>query len=440
MAGMLTLIYVSGAAVMFFKLPSAGWLQKAFLGAYGWKDRREFYRQPVVQLLPKEITIGRDQPGRTFDGYTLCTFVPATGASSQVVLLDMSGKIVHRWDIPFSKVWPDPVHLGGPMADSEVCIFGCHLYANGDLLVVYHAGLNRLPHGGGLARIDKHSHVIWKYDGKTHHHVSVGDDGTIYAIQNDLVCKMPEGLERIAVPALLDALVMLSPDGELLSEPIGLLEVLHNSPYAALLTTAMTAKSPQEGASELPREDLPPDGYQQDVLHTNFVNVGTPKLAEKFPRFQAGQVLVSMRELDTLMVLDPRSRSVVWASRGPWRRQHHGELLDNGHLLIFDNLGSPLGSRVLEYDPETDAIPWSYPDPSGEQFFNIQRGYCQRLPNGNTLIVNSQTMNTIGGDIREVTPAGEIVWQCNFPAILHLARRYGPQELQFFKAGQRPRT
>ena len=113
------------------------------------------------------------------------------------------------------------------------------------------------------------------------------------------------------------------------------------------------------------------DTRYRDVLHTNALRVLSSALAPKFPMFKAGQLLISPRNLDALLVLDPDTGKIVWAARGPWRAQHDPSFLDNGHLLLFDNLGSPRGSRVLEYDPLTQAFPWTYPGENGRPFARV---------------------------------------------------------------------
>jgi arylsulfotransferase ASST len=130
------------------------------------------------------------------------------------------------------------------------------------------------------------------------------------------------------------------------------------------------------------------------------VQVLTSDLAPKFPAFKAGQVLISCRHLSTMAVLDVDKGSVVWAARGPWQGQHDPHFLDNGRLLLFDNRGRPTGSRVLEYDPATQGFPWSYSGENWRPLYSNERGMTQRLPNGNTLVVNSE-----GGEILEVAPA-----------------------------------
>ena len=103
-----------------------------------------------------------------------------------------------------------------------------------------------------------------------------------------------------------------------------------------------------------------------------------------------------------------------------------------GNILIFDNggwagygapnPGSPTGfhnalrdySRVLEIDPTTLEIVWSYtPIEAGlvhpldsNRFYSPFISSAQRLPNGNTLITEGS-----GGRLIEVTPDHEIVWE-----------------------------
>ncbi len=172
---------------------------------------------------------------------------------------------------------------------------------------------------------------------------------------------------------------------------------------------------------------------RRDVLHVNAVEVLSREMAAHFPMFRPGHLLISLRHLDAIVVLDPDTGKVVWAARGPWRGQHDPSFLPNGHLLLFDNLGSPKGSRVLEYDPQTQAFPWAYPGAKDAPFVSKVRGTCQRLPGGNTLIVNS-----VGGEVFEVTADREKVWSCTFGGTeVYSARRYSPDSVPFVKGAPR---
>jgi len=178
-------------------------------------------------------------------------------------------------------------------------------------------------------------------------------------------------------------------------------------------------------------------GSKGDLFHANSVKILSQARASRFPLFRAGQVLISLRSLHTIVVLDVRRRSVVWAARGMWRLQHDAEFLDNGHLLLFDNYGSTKGCRVIEYDPVSQAIPWVYSHADSSPFHAFFRGMKQRLPNGNTLIVDPEA-----GRLLEVTANKDVAWECfcvptsetgeRRPRITG-ARRYAADELSFLK-------
>ena len=101
---------------------------------------------------------------------------------------------------------------------------------------------------------------------------------------------------------------------------------------------------------------------------------------------------------------------------------------------------------MIEYDPVTQAVPWVYSDADSGPFHAAFRGMKQRLPNGNTLIVDPDNRRLL-----EVTQGKELVWEyfCPFssaPAnqqagVLAItgARRYNTDELTFLKGGARAR-
>jgi hypothetical protein len=433
---MMSLAYVLGAAVMFFHLPSSNFLDKAFTGARAWNERRQISESISDQdqeLTPAATATLVDQPDKTFDGFTLYTCSSTEANSSRAFLINMRREVVHKWSLSFSQIWPHPSHLRGPVQDSLVCIFACHPYPNGDLLVVLH-GLEQIANGYGLIKLDKDSNVLWKYAANIHHDVDVGDDGTIYAIQHDIADDMPAGLEFIPTPCLVDSLVLLGPDGTLKKKPIPILEAFRDSRYRALLDCLERGprRKPAPGAPAGPHFDE--KTLMRDAVHMNSVAVLRHGLAPRFPAFKAGQVLFSLRHLDAVGVLDPDSGALVWAARGPWHAQHDAQFLDNSRLLIFDNGGLLKGSRVLEYDPQTQAIPWSYSGEGRTPFYTSEKGMSQRLSNGNTLIVNSEA-----GELLEVTRGKEVVWSCVVHSFINTARRYSADQLPFLKGGVRAR-
>ena len=80
---------------------------------------------------------------------------------------------------------------------------------------------------------------------------------------------------------------------------------------------------------------------------------------------------------------------------------------------MFDNGRSSGFSRILELDPIEKKNVWDYnSDGSVEGFYTARSGSCQRLPNDNILISQSQS-----GRVFEITRDGEIVWEYYNPNV-----------------------
>jgi hypothetical protein len=325
------------------------------------------YLQGYRPAEDRPVVIERD-PAAAFQGLNLYV----SGHAAEAVLMDMSGRTLHRWRYPLRRLWPDLA------ADPEMAKLEywrrAYLYPNGDLLAIYE--------GLGLVKLDARSRVLWAYRGGIHHDLFVAADGTIWVLDRE-----GKIIPRInpAAGVLEDFVTVLSPAGRLLRK-LSILRCFERSPYAALLQ-----RMPRSG----------------DIFHTNTIEVLDGRFADRSPAFRAGNILVSVLKLDALAILDPERRTVAWARTGIWRRQHQPTFLAGGHLLLFDNLGAARDrSRVLELEPLSGRVLWSYGGGRGVDLFSKTLGSCQRLPNGNTLITESEN-----GRALEVTPAGRTVWE-----------------------------
>ncbi len=67
---------------------------------------------------------------------------------------------------------------------------------------------------------------------------------------------------------------------------------------------------------------------------------------------------------------------------------------------------------MIELNPFTEKIEWQYTAEPPQLFFSETRGSAQRLPNGNTLITESDK-----GRVFEITRRGELVWEFYSPQI-----------------------
>jgi hypothetical protein len=125
------------------------------------------------------------------------------------------------------------------------------------------------------------------------------------------------------------------------------------------------------------------------------------------PIYSLSNILFCSRHQDVIGIMDWSTKKLIWVwGRGQLLGPHDATMLANGHILLFDNGLSRAWSRVIELDPVSNKIVWQYTAPNKKDFFTKARGSNQRLPNGNTLISQSDS-----GRAFEVTPAGDIVWE-----------------------------
>ena len=176
-----------------------------------------------------------------------------------------------------------------------------------------------------------------------------------------------------------------------------------------------------------------------DWLHTNSATYVGPNhwFDDGDERFAPDNVIISSRQASVIAIV-ARDGSIVWRLGPDYTQsdksrairqvigQHHVHMIPKGlpgagNVMIFDNGGAsgygaptpvaPNGSgifarassRVLEINPVTLELVWSYTAPN---FFSTNISSAQRLPNGNTLITEGA-----GGRLFEVTTDGAIVWE-----------------------------
>ncbi len=318
---------------------------------------------------PDRRGVSAHDRGRAWPGLNFYT----SGHAPEAVLMDMDGRVLHRWRHRFQDVWPDfPkewLHTGAGFFRRA------HLFPNGDVLAIYE--------GLGLVKLDRDSRLLWASPIQAHHDLEVGPDGDIYVLAREARIEPEVDPER---PVLLDFVAQLAPDGSE-KRRVSILGALRGSRHAHLFDPARTRMG--------------------DVFHTNSIFLLDGRLADRLPAFRRGSALVSLLVPHALAVLDLERGEVAWALQGGFRSQHDPKLLANGRLLLFDNRGAdPWKSRVLELDPATGEIAWDYAGTAERPFFSLTCGAAERLPNGNTLVSESD-----GGRAFEVAPEGAIVWE-----------------------------
>lgn len=311
----------------------------------------------------------RMQPGETY-------FTNASGCSSH--LIDDSGTVVRSWHHEPCERWDNSVLLG-----------------DGGVLAAHRAPAETAdgPVQRSILRFAWDGGLLSQVAVPVHHDLELTPDGLVAAMTHEHRL-IPEF--HPSAPVRDHGITLLTLDGKVV-ERVSLVDVLRSAPGFRFQTV-----KPKQ------REGL----LQIDLLHSNSVEfVRRKELAALSPLYAPGNVLVSIRHQDAVILFDWRRRQLVWSwGPGELRGPHDATLLENGNILVFDNRLGEKWSRVVEVDPRRNEIVWEYRAPVPTDFYTPTRGAAQRLANGNTLITDSAH-----GRIFEITRAGEIVWDYHNP-------------------------
>ncbi len=295
------------------------------------------------------------------------------------ILLDMNGRVVHSW----------------PEARVKTRI---RLLEDGSLLAI--------GKGRRVVEYDWDGRVRWKY-------------------------RLPEGLPHHDVIRLRSGhtLLVIRPQG---SRYDGLLEVDRDG--------RVVWEWRLEDHLEIDPDEIPNQG---DVTHVNSVQELPPNpwFDAGDRRFRPGNLLVSARNLDRVLIVDRQTDEVVWNFEDQLDMQHEALMIKPGHhgqgnILILSNgkrsTYAYRQSAILEVRPTDGEILWQY---RSDAFYTRFGGIEQPLPNGNVLIVSADRTFEIDRD-------GEIVWQWAPPSFRPTrSRRYAADrcpQLTALARGRRP--
>lgn len=333
-------------------------------------------------------------PDRHEPGYTLFAAVRGQFAN----LLDDAGRVVHRWHCPEGVVY-------------------ARLLPNGNLM------LRTQPpeEAGGVEKIGGSSAALLELD---------WDGKVLWELRDPMLhhdfLRLPNGNTLTLGWRKLPAAV---------SERVGGAHS-HEEDPDVMWGDVVREVSPQgEPVSEwLSWEHLDPETdticpleSRKEWTHANSIAL-TPD----------GDLLLSFRLIDTVAIVDRLSGAFKWKwGKDVLSHQHHASWLESGRVLIFDNGAhrrrGPNFSQVIEVDPETGEIEWTYKHDTIVGFYSFFVSGAERLADGHTLITSGAH-----GHLFEVTPQGETVWEFvspfyyesafgETPAIFR-AHRYAPSD------------
>jgi Arylsulfotransferase (ASST) len=390
-------------------------------------------RPEAQSIYPTGTTIY--DPDRSWNGYTVLSPL----GTQAVLVIDMNGNVVKRWDGYNNSA-------GGP---ARVLPGGVVVAASGA----------RPPHQESLELIqrDFKGDVVWRF---THNEEITNAQGATIASArqhhdwqrdsfpagyyspestpavdsgNTLILTHTNRTQAKVADVVLedDRLIEVSWKGDILWEWVA-------SDHIDELGFAADARKAIKAARAF---NAGRGGF--DWLHVNSATYVGPNrwFDQGDKRFAPNHVIISSREASLLAIV-ARDGSIVWRLGPDFSEsrelrairqiigQHHAHLIPkglpgSGNLLVFDNGGAsgygfanpnaPDGvgsfaratSRVLEINPVTLELVWSY---TNARFYSSNISGAQRLPNGNTLVTAGA-----GGRMFEVTKDGTIVWEYMYP-------------------------
>lgn len=369
-------------------------------------------------------------PERTWNGYTVLSFLDLPA----VLVIDMNGKVVKRWeDLNLSSGGPARILPGGVLVAPAGANPG-HQEAT-ELKVLDYDGAElwrfdrseMIATADGTARWSSRQHHDWqRSDFPAGYYSPDYTPATLGA--NTLMLTHTSHVAPEVADALLedDRLLEVNATGDILWEW-----------RAADHIGAFRFDADERAAIRRLADNGGARGF--DWMHLNSAHYVGPNAWYDAGdmRFAPDNIIVSSRQASIVAII-ARDGSVVWQLGPNFLRtpqelaigqiigQHHAHFIPMGlpgagNVLIFDNGGasgygapSPLSpdgsaiyaratSRVLEINPVTLDVVWSY---RAANFFSTNISGAQRLANGNTLITEGAP-----GRLFEVTPDGDIVWE-----------------------------
>ncbi|WP_166462005.1 arylsulfotransferase family protein [Paracoccus alkanivorans] len=305
--------------------------------------------------------------GNAADGYILVAGLNETqdGPFHVVRLYDGQGKEVYRW----------PVHYD--LLDSErqpqnVMLHGMEVFEDGSLALTFDGG-------AAIARVDACGQPIWTQNDRFHHTINRDGEGRLVTLVDDDIVRLDENTGKILSRVSLRK-EMVEGENE---DQKGMLEIRTRTPENADETVT----------------------YLDDPFHPNDAEPLRAEMAGAFPMFEAGDVLLSMRELNMIAVVDPETGRMKWWHFGPWFKQHDPDFQPDGRITVFDNATGTGKSRILAIRPGENKVETLFSGSDELPFYTWRRGKHQILPDGNILLTEAE-----GGRVLEVSADGKLLW------------------------------
>lgn len=285
------------------------------------------------------------------------------------VLLDPSGRILRRW------------YMNGEIEglsetrDELKSLFGVAFFPDGSAAFI----IEEKP--GGIVKIDACSRVEWTKKGLFHHVISPTEDSSAFWTFG--------GKHSDLHPELL------------------LIDAASGETIKKIDMAAVEIANPETFIFDLRRQQR-----LKNATHPNDIKPLPAAVASAYPRFAAGDLVISYSTTNLIFVMDPETLAIKWWYVGAGDGQHDPDWHEDGTISIFNNnfrarqRDAALSSSIVSVDPRRNTHR-TVVDGGRHDFYSKINGNHQFTDYG-TVIVTSSTQ----GRVFEVDlSSGEIVFE-----------------------------
>ena len=324
---------------------------------------------------------------------------------NELRLIDRSGQTLAHWPASYSADFPDPSHLRiPPRSDFNIDLHGAVINPDGSVVFNYEYG--------GTVKKDRCGKTEWTLPAMTHHSLERASGGGYWLLNRRYL----DDSEKDAFPPF-------TQEGEIRNKLEDL--VLHideqgNPTRQFSILRALHRAGMRQVLSASGSKHLAWNSGRTELIHANKAAELRPELAPLFPQFDAGDLLLSLRNYNMLMVIDPDTEAVKWYQIGPWERQHDPEFNADGTISVFNNAAyqtmqkpllrttpdTPRTSNIMKIDPASGAATVVYGGRPGQEMLTVIRGKHDPVPGGGWFITEFEA-----GRAFETDAAGRIVWE-----------------------------
>jgi hypothetical protein len=287
--------------------------------------------------------------------YQLMQRCPTWGCMAWIT--DRAGRILHSWEVDLDALWDGLSGVSGDVNPLSLYPVGMALRANGSLVVSFQ-GRETYPVHIGIASFDREGAILWKRFDRSHHWIAMDAKKRIYTPFSTPLTNLQVGATAVDLDCRagvtdFDAIRVLSPKGE---------------PLREIPVVDAFLRSGRTGWFYNVRDGCNP-------VHLNSIALAPPAAAQAIPGAVEGDLLISLRETNTVALLDGTTGEVKYAHSGYTAAQHSPQFLPDGTVLVFDNLGGERrlgGTRVVRLDLVTGEARTVFPNDESEALLPVK--------------------------------------------------------------------